>query len=192
MSSNTILVAVEEGIATITLNRPDALNAYNYEMHDALLAALDAVDNNDDARAVIITGAGRGFCAGMDLSAGKETFNREGKTGIDEHRDGGGACAPCATHRPAELSGGEQQRVAFCRALANEPRLLLADEPTGNLDPESSQRIVDLLLTAVRNHGMTLVMVTHDHSLLRQFDHVVDFQKLITTDESDGSAGVAS
>ena len=90
MSSNTILVDVEESIATITLNRPDALNAYNYEMHDALLAALDEVDNNDDARAVIITGAGRGFCAGMDLSAGKETFNREGKTGIDEHRDGGG------------------------------------------------------------------------------------------------------
>ena len=90
MSSNTILVGVEEGIATITLNRPDALNAYIYEMHDALLAALDEVDNNDDARAVIITGAGRGFCAGMDLSAGKETFNREGKTGIDEHRDGGG------------------------------------------------------------------------------------------------------
>ena len=90
MSSNTILVATDDGVATITLNRPDVLNAYNYEMHDALLAALDEVDNNDDARAVVITGAGRGFCAGMDLSAGKETFNRKGKTGIDEHRAGGG------------------------------------------------------------------------------------------------------
>ena len=90
MSENPVLVAVEEGIATITLNRPDVLNAYNYDMHDALLAALDEVDNNDDARAVVLTGAGRGFCAGMDLSAGKETFNRKGKTGLNEHRDGGG------------------------------------------------------------------------------------------------------
>ena len=90
MSENPVLVSVEEGIATITLNRPDVLNAYNYDMHDALLAALDEVDNNDDARAVVLTGAGRGFCAGMDLSAGKETFNRKGKTGLNEHRDGGG------------------------------------------------------------------------------------------------------
>lgn len=90
MSTSPVLVETRNRIATITLNRPHALNAYNYEMHDALLAALDAVDADDDVRAVVLTGTGRGFCAGMDLSAGKETFNREGKTGIDEHRDGGG------------------------------------------------------------------------------------------------------
>lgn len=90
MSEPTVLLNVKENIATITLNRPQALNAYNYEMHDALLAALETVDNDDQARAVVLTGQGRGFCAGMDLSAGKETFNRKGKTGIDEHRDGGG------------------------------------------------------------------------------------------------------
>ena len=90
MAESPILVTLEDAIATITLNRPDVLNAYNYDMHDALLEALDEVDSNDAARAVVITGAGRGFCAGMDLSAGKETFNRKGKTGINEHRDGGG------------------------------------------------------------------------------------------------------
>lgn len=90
MSTSPVLVETTNRIATITLNRPQALNAYNYEMHDALLAALDTVDADDDVRAVVLTGTGRGFCAGMDLSAGKETFNRKGKTGIDDHRDGGG------------------------------------------------------------------------------------------------------
>lgn len=90
MSTSPVLVEVQNHIATITLNRPQALNAYNYEMHDALLAALDSVDADDDARVVVLTGTGRGFCAGMDLSAGKETFNRKQKTHIDDHRDGGG------------------------------------------------------------------------------------------------------
>lgn len=90
MSTSPVLVETTNRIATITLNRPQALNAYNYEMHDALLAALDTVDADDDVRAVVLTGTGRGFCAGMDLSAGKETFNRKGETGIDDHRDGGG------------------------------------------------------------------------------------------------------
>ncbi|MGR8949722.1 MAG: enoyl-CoA hydratase-related protein [Gammaproteobacteria bacterium] len=90
MASNTVLTNVENGIATITLNRPEALNAYTYEMHDALLATLDDVDQDDVVRAIVLTGAGRGFCAGMDLSAGKETFNRAEKSSIDEHRDGGG------------------------------------------------------------------------------------------------------
>lgn len=90
MSETPVLLDIRDKIATITLNRPQALNAYNYDMHDALLAALEEVDSNDEVRAIVLTGSGRGFCAGMDLSAGKETFNRKGKTGIDEHRDGGG------------------------------------------------------------------------------------------------------
>ena len=74
-----------------------------------------------------------------------------------------------------ELSQGEQQRTAIGRALLPKPRLILADEPTGNLDPASKTRIVDLLFEQVRENECTLVMVTHDHSLLERFDRVIDF-----------------
>ena len=66
------------------------------------------------------------------------------------------------THRPAELSGGEMQRVAIGRALMNEPTLLLADEPTGNLDTETGETILDLLQTLHREDGLTILMITHD------------------------------
>ncbi len=71
----TIMVAVDEGIATITLNRPEKLNAFTGQMMADLIAAFDATDADDDVRAVIVTGAGRGFCAGADLSAGDATFD---------------------------------------------------------------------------------------------------------------------
>jgi putative ABC transport system ATP-binding protein len=67
-----------------------------------------------------------------------------------------------ATHYPNQLSGGEQQRVAICRALALEPPLLLADEPTGNLDPATGRRVLDLLLELQARRGMTGVLVTHN------------------------------
>lgn len=75
-----------------------------------------------------------------------------------------------ADHLPDELSGGQQQRVGIARALANEPRILLADEPTGNLDSATSAEIVDILLGLTRDHGLTLVMVTHDPEVARLAD----------------------
>ncbi len=78
--------------------------------------------------------------------------------------------------RPGELSQGEQQRVAVCRAMLNNPPLLLADEPTGNLDEENKQNVVDLLVEQVTRNRSTLLMVTHDKSLLDKFDSVLDMR----------------
>lgn len=80
---------------------------------------------------------------------------------------------PRRDHRPAELSGGEQQRVAIARALINRPKILLADEPTGNLDSETSSQIVQTLAQLNTDHGLTVIMISHEESLLRQFAHDV-------------------
>ncbi|NNE52417.1 MAG: ABC transporter ATP-binding protein [Sulfitobacter sp.] len=75
-----------------------------------------------------------------------------------------------ADHRPAALSGGEQQRVAFCRALANAPRLLLADEPTGNLDPTTSDQVFGTLMELVRATGLSALIATHNLALAARMD----------------------
>ena len=80
-------------------------------------------------------------------------------------------------HRPAELSGGEQQRVAFCRALANAPKLLLADEPTGNLDPETSDHVFSVLMELVRATGMAALIATHNMDLAARMDRQVRLDK---------------
>ena len=80
-------------------------------------------------------------------------------------------------HRPGELSGGEQQRVAFCRALANAPKLLLADEPTGNLDPETSDQVFSVLMELVRATGMAALIATHNMGLAARMDRQVRLNK---------------
>lgn len=82
-----------------------------------------------------------------------------------------------ADHRPSALSGGEQQRVAFCRALANRPRLLLADEPTGNLDPATSERVFDALMDLARSEGLAALVATHNLALAARMDRVVRLEK---------------
>lgn len=78
-----------------------------------------------------------------------------------------------ATHRPAELSGGEQQRVAIARAAANRPRVILADEPTGNLDPETSDLVFEALKSLIRNEGAAALIATHNYDLARRADRIV-------------------
>lgn len=89
---------------------------------------------------------------------------------------------------PNQLSLGEQQRVAICRALTTNPKIILADEPTGNLDPANKTRIMQLLFDQVQQAGRTLVVVTHDMSLLAGFDRVVDFQQFTIAGGDDGLA----
>ncbi|MEQ5868674.1 ABC transporter ATP-binding protein [Sagittula sp. NFXS13] len=79
---------------------------------------------------------------------------------------------------PNALSGGEQQRVAICRALITQPGLILADEATGNLDPETKEVILDVLFARAAEQGATVLAVTHDHDLLPRFDRVIDFATL--------------
>jgi putative ABC transport system ATP-binding protein len=85
---------------------------------------------------------------------------------------------------PEQLSQGERQRVAVCRALVTNPKLLLADEPTGNLDPANKAIVLDLLLDIAREQNTTLVTVTHDHELVARFDRVIDFAKLAAPNEA--------
>jgi len=103
----------------------------------------------------------------LELAGQKDAFQRAeaelDAVGLSHRRD----------HYPAQLSGGEQQRVALARASAPRPQILLADEPTGNLDETNGAAIVDLLFGLRDKHGATLVLVTHSHSLARKCDRVI-------------------
>jgi putative ABC transport system ATP-binding protein len=119
----------------------------------------------------------------------ERTFEHHGR--LHEHvtslLEGVGLGAKSGVY-PQELSQGEQQRVAVCRAMFNQPPLLLADEPTGNLDQANKQNVVDLLIEQARRNGSTLLMVTHDHSLLAAFSRVLDMSSVITSDTTMGRA----
>ena len=81
-----------------------------------------------------------------------------------------------ASHRPSQLSGGEQQRVAFCRAVANEPKLLLADEPTGNLDEKTSDKVFEALLLLVELSGMAALIATHNENLAQKMKRRIELK----------------
>lgn len=95
-----------------------------------------------------------------------------------------------ARSKPRELSGGEQQRVAIARALANDPGLIIADEPTGNIDPQLSYEIVELLRKINRQNSTTIIMVTHEHDLVKYFGgRIINIENgSITFDENIGGA----
>ena len=105
--------------------------------------------------------------AGQSLSSIRsKAFGLLEKAGLDER----------AMHKPHELSGGERQRVAICRAIISKPRLILADEPTGNLDRATAQRVIDVMFNIKAESGATFVVVTHDESLARRFDRNIHLE----------------
>ena len=81
---------------------------------------------------------------------------------------------------PSEMSQGEKQRLAICRALISNPQIVLADEPTGNLDPKNKLKSLDLLFKIVEEEGATLISVTHDHSILDRFERTIDFNQFFS------------
>jgi ABC-type lipoprotein export system ATPase subunit len=80
--------------------------------------------------------------------------------------------------RPSQLSFGEQQRVSVARSIANKPQLILADEPTGSLDPHNSVEVIKILKEVCREHGCSLIIVSHNMDMISLFEHIVDFKKL--------------
>ncbi|MBP7335330.1 MAG: ABC transporter ATP-binding protein [Niveispirillum sp.] len=90
------------------------------------------------------------------------------------------------THYPGQLSGGEQQRVALARAFAPEPSLLLADEPTGNLDGDTGKRIIELMFAMADRVGTTIILITHDPALARQCDRVIRLVDGVIVDDARG------
>ena len=108
---------------------------------------------------------GMSFAAGTDRAFARRLLER---VGLGQRLD----------HYPRQLSTGQQQRVAVARSLANKPKLVLADEPTGNLDHKSARESLGLVREACRENGAALLLVSHDREVLAQFDHVGDFHKM--------------
>jgi enoyl-CoA hydratase/carnithine racemase len=154
-SFETLAYDLDDGVATITLNRPEKLNAFNTQMMKDLIAAFDVTDADDAVKAVIVTGAGRGFCAGADLSAGGETFDYEKRGGEDKaarqrdgvQRDGGGLVSLriydslkpviAAVNGPAVGVGVTMQLPMDIRLASTEARFGLVFARRG-LNPEAA------------------------------------------------------
>ncbi len=113
-----------------------------------------------------------------DPAAGEKAMRLLSRVGLRNRR----------TNYPQQLSGGEKQRVAICRALINNPKIIFADEPTGNLDSENSRAIIDLLLELHRENGTTLVMATHSRELAARADRIIFLRDGRLTD-GGGSGG---
>ncbi len=137
--------------ARTTMRRRDV--GFIYQFHH-LLPEFSAVEN------IILPQLANGVSASKARARATDLLTRVG-------------IGPRAGHRPAALSGGEQQRVAFCRAMANQPRLLLADEPTGNLDPETADQVFDALMELVAGTGLSALIATHNPDLAARMDRVV-------------------
>jgi putative ABC transport system ATP-binding protein len=99
-----------------------------------------------------------------------------------------------ADHLPTQLSGGQEQRVAIARALVTDPDIIIADEPTGDLDQDSGDQIVDILRSLSSDHGKTIIMVTHDPAKAEQADRIMYFDKgkLVDSDPRDAQRKAAS
>jgi putative ABC transport system ATP-binding protein len=117
---------------------------------------------------------------GLDASARSRARDLAARVGVADKLE----------RYPHRLSQGERQRVAVCRALVTEPPLLLADEPTGNLDPVNKSKVLDLFLDCAEESGATVVAVTHDHDLLPRFERVVDF-KSFYAEAADSEGGLS-
>jgi len=140
------------GDSARTLARRQDLG-FIYQFHH-LLPEFSALEN------IVIPQLAAGVSAGAAKARAMDLLARVG-------------VAARADHRPAALSGGEQQRVAFCRALANGPRLLLADEPTGNLDPATSDQVFAALMDLVRATGLSALIATHNLALAAKMDRTL-------------------
>ncbi len=138
-----------------TLKRRDEIG-FVFQFHH-LMVEFSALEN------VTLPLANAGWASG-DASLRAEKLLRE--IGLGERMK----------HRPKALSGGEQQRVAICRALANHPKILLADEPTGNLDPENAEKVFDIFIRLAREENMAALVATHNLELAAQMDRVIDLR----------------
>src|SRR5256885_5989807 len=127
MAYETIKYEVAEQILTITLNRPDKLNAFNGTMQQELIDAFDAADKDDDIRAIIVTGAGRGFCAGADLSSGANTFDRDARRGPVKRLASGAV----DYSDPQVRDGGGRLTLRIFKCL--KPVIAAVDGPAGGL-----------------------------------------------------------
>lgn len=134
MAEGPVLRAVEDGVMTLTLNRPDRLNAFNPAMRDALIEAFRDAGRDDDVRVVVMTGAGRAFCAGADLESGGATFDRSDQASAETHRDGGGRVTLAMFDCPKPIIAainGPAVGVGLTMTLPADIRLTVPDNKLG-------------------------------------------------------------